>query len=152
MRHKGFFALSCVVLAAPTAAQETDESGYTIDLQFKAPHSEEEEVAIELCEEEADAARITGQIIVCRTLNEITRELWNQEARERDYARRTQGPKVPDVDGSGLILPTEGSIFIMTFTAKFGEVSEQPVIVDFEAPPGTDADRIARGLPALSDD
>ena len=44
----------------------------------------------------------------------------------------------------------------MTFTAKFGEVSEQPVIVDFEAlpeaPPGTDADRIARGLPALSDD
>ena len=156
MRHKGLFALIYAVLAAPTAAQEADASDYTIDLQVKAPPSEQEEVAVELCEEEADAARITGEIIVCRTLNEITRELWNQKAWERDYARRTQGPKVPDVDGSGLILPSEGSIFMVTFTAKFGEVSEQPVIVDFEelpeAPPGSDADRIARGLPALGDD
>jgi hypothetical protein len=146
----------CAVLAAPATAQEADESNYAIDLLVKAPSSEEDEVAVELCEAEADAARIAGEIVVCRTLDKITRELWNQKAWERDYARRTQGPKTPKVDGSGLILPTEGSLFMVTFTAKFGEASEQPVTVDFEAlpdaPPGSDADRIARGLPPLGDD
>ena len=45
---------------------------------------------------------------------------------------------------------------MVTFIGKFGEAPEQPIIVDFEALPdaplGSDADRIARGLPPLGDD
>lgn len=102
------------------------------------------------CEEQADAARITGEIIVCRSLGEATDGFWNAREFERKYAAATQGPKTPNVDQSGVILPTEGSVFMVTFTAGFGEPPESALMIDIEAlpepPPGSDAARIAQGL------
>lgn len=134
--------------------EESEEAEFALDLTL--PDRSDTATVDPQCQAQMDSARITGEIIVCRTLGDLTDGAWNQRAWERDYAERTQGPKNPNVDRSGLILPTEGSIFMVTFTAKFGQVSERPVIVDFEAlpkaPSGSDADRIARGLPPLGKD
>ncbi|MEE4201101.1 hypothetical protein [Erythrobacter sp.] len=47
-------------------------------------------------------------------------------------------------------LPTEGSVFTVTVTAKFGDPPPGPLIIDLEAlpeaQPGSDADRAGRGL------
>lgn len=162
-------AVAAIVTAVPLAAQETTEndleqsleqetaeevdqepedkpSPLIIDLTFSAREGPPDEN----CERQADVARITGEIIVCRNLDEASDGYWNAARFERDYAQRTQGPKTPNVDGSGVILPTEGSIFMVTFTTKFGASPDAPLIIDIEAlpepPPGSDADRIASGL------
>jgi hypothetical protein len=77
---------------------------------------------------------------------------------EDDYARETMNkgdPKAPDVAGPGIFrgAPTVGSLCI----PGLQKCPPPPAImVDFsqlpEAPPGSDADRIARGLPPLGND
>lgn len=153
------------VIAAPLMAQvasdedRDEESGeesgenvrLAIDLLTPPPTPEEDVIAMRECEDQADAARIAGEIVVCRNKTDVTDGAWNAAEFERQYAERTQGPKAPNVDGSGLILPTEGSIIAVTVTMKLGDPPEGPLIVDIEAlpeaPPDSDADRIARGLP-----
>lgn len=113
----------------------------------------EDPVAAEVCDRDADEARIAGEIVVCRTLGEAAPEMFDRDRWERDYAARTQGPRTPNVDGSGIRLPTEGSLIAITVTVPFGGPGEAPLIIDVEAlpkaPAGSDADRIARGLPPL---
>ncbi|KEO87782.1 hypothetical protein EH31_06395 [Erythrobacter longus] len=143
-------------LLAQSADEEDEEDEREIVLDLTRLQTRPSAEFDEQCEAQMDAARLVGEIVVCRSLGEATDGSWNAKAFERRYAQRTQGPKAPDVDGSGLILPTEGSIFMVTFTTRFGEVSDPPVMVDFEtlpeAPEGSDADRIARGLPPLGED
>lgn len=120
-----------------------------LDLTLPPPDPQGDPLADAQCKEEADAARIAGEIVVCRTLDEATDGVWDRERFERDYAARTQGPVAPNVDGSGLKLPGEGSVFTVTVTAKVGDPPPPAVMIDIEAlpeaPPGSDADRIARG-------
>ncbi len=107
------------------------------------------------CDEEADAARIRGEIVVCRSLGEQTDGAWNQEDWERRYAEATQGPKTPDVDGTGL---PNGMAPLVTIRGCFIPPCPPPpaLIIDVAAlpppPAGSDADRIARGLPPLGED
>lgn len=120
-----------------------------LDLTLPPPDPQGDPLADAQCKEEADAARIAGEIVVCRTLDEATDGVWDRESFERDYAARTQGPVAPNVDGSGIKLPSEGSVFTVTVTAKVGDPPPPTVMIDIEAlpeaPPGSDADRIARG-------
>lgn len=135
-------------------AQEPQETGeqaamdppVVIDLTLpsSSPASSEE------CDEQADAARIAGEIVVCRSLGEESDGYYDPQRVQEAVGRRTIGPIAPDVDGSGLKLPTEGSLIAIIVTVPTGEPGEQPLMVDLEAlpeaPPGSDADRIAKGL------
>ncbi len=160
--------LSALVFASPVAAQ--DDGGVTadqsnaadteqtavappapprrqyIDLSVTVPREESDQLLEQDCEEEADAARIAGEIIVCRQLGEASDGSWNREAWERDYARRTQGGSTPDTFG----IANHGNAI------GFGSVPPPALMIDVEAlpeaPEGTDADRIARGLPPLGRD
>ncbi len=165
------FSLTCgvaltMLLSQPVAAQddnsaadsaaETSEETVTpvtpprrrqfIDLSVTVPREESDQLLEEDCEEEADAARIANEIIVCRQLGEASDGSWNKEAWERDYARRTQGGSTPDTFG----IANHGNAI------GFGSVPPPALIIDVEAlpeaPEGTDADRIARGLPPLGRD
>lgn len=127
---------------APTPARRRE----FIDLTVTVPREESDRLLEEDCEEEADAARIANEIIVCRQLGEASDGSWNKEAWERDYARRTQGGSTPDTFG----IANHGNAI------GFGSVPPPALIIDVEAlpeaPEGTDADRIARGLPPLGRD
>lgn len=166
------FALSLLagasVIAPPLAAQ--DDTPVTPEAAEPAPEVEEEEepsVRINLsvtvprgdinpaeakqCEEEAEAGEISGEIIVCRQLGEKGENYYSgsaSEARKR-YAQETAfkgSPPTPNVSG----LPDNGK------GISIGGVPPPALIIDVEAlpppPPGSDADRIARGLPPLGQD
>ena len=143
--------------SAPTP--EPDEGRIVLDIrgEIEPELSPGEELAYEACLAEQDAARLRGEIIVCRRRTDDGAAVsgFDKEKWERDYARRTQGVKTPDVAGAGgtIIMPGEGSLISVTITTKFGEPPERPLIIDVgalpEAPPGSDADRIARGLAPL---
>jgi len=144
-------------LSSPLFAQ--DESGESatadtardvIDLTITVPDSESDRALERDCEEEADAERIANVIVVCRRRGEASDGSWNKDEWERDYARRTQGPSTPGVAGGGIFRgePTVSGLCVIPPCP-----SDPAIIIDVEAlpeaPPGSDADRIARGLPPL---
>ena len=121
-----------------------------INLSVTVPRDDVDQVLEERCEREAEVGRVQGEIVVCRDLGEATDGSFDKEEWERDYARRTQGGSTPDVAGGG----------IFQGPATFGGMClippcppEAALMIDVEAlpqaPEGSDADRIARGLPPL---
>ena len=130
--------------------REPADGRLVIDILAPSSEQERDPVSVQQCRDEADAARIAGEIVVCRSLGESSDGAWNQQDFERGYAARTQGIKTPNVDGSGLQLPTEGSVITVTVTVKPRAAPPPPLMIDIEAlpeaPPGSDADRAARGL------
>jgi len=173
----GAFALVAAPLAAqddPPVTQETGSATETaettetapatpaatpprrrqfIDLTITKPRSESDQLLEQDCEEEADAARIAGEIVVCRQLGEGTDGSFDKEDWERRYAERTQGGQPVDVAGGGIFQgpATVGGLCVIPPCP-----GEAPLIIDVEAlpqaPPGSDADRIARGLPPTGED
>ena len=143
-------------------APQPEEGKLVIEIlaEVEPEMSAGEEIAYEACLAEQDSARLRGEIIVCRRRTEDDAEYsgFDKEKWERDYARRTQGVKTPNVAGAGgtIIMPSEGSLITVTVTQKFGEPPEKALIIDVgalpEAPAGSDADRIARGLAPLGGD
>lgn len=137
-------------LATPVGAQERLEPQsasppQSIDILVEPPL--EADNSYEDCEEDQDAATITGEIIVCRRRSEEENRLYDKESAERRHAQRTQGPQPVDVTGEGIFRgpPTVSGLCFIPPCPK------DPVyMVDFDAlpetPPGSDADRIARGL------
>ncbi|MEP1421947.1 MAG: hypothetical protein ABJK59_09280 [Erythrobacter sp.] len=138
-------------VAAPAAPEP--EERVVLDLIITKPRSQSDQLLIEDCEEEADAARIANEIVVCRQLGEETDGSWNKEEFERNYAQRTQGEKPVDVAGGGIFKgpATLGGLCVIPPCP-----GEAALIIDVEAlpeaPKGSDADRIARGLPPLGQD
>lgn len=124
-----------------------------LDLSVTVPRNESDQLLQEDCEEEADAARIANEIIVCRQLGEASDGSWNKEDWERRYAERTQGNAQADVAGGG-IFRGEATVGGMCFIPPCPP--EAAIMIDVEAlpeaPPGSDADRISRGLPPLGRD
>lgn len=156
MRHLWITTTGIATMAmqsAPPPASAQDEQSslqpdggqLIIDLTQARRDPEADPIAAQECEEEADAARIAGEIVVCRSLGESTDGAWNQEDFNRRYAEVTQGVKAPNVE----VDPTPPMVGI-TLRAKFGAPSPPALIINVEAlpeaPPGSDADRIARGL------
>jgi hypothetical protein len=112
---------------------------------------------MEDCSAEQEAAILSGEIIVCRRRKDQSefRTLPSDEAQSR-YAEETMNrgnPQTPDVAGPGIFRgpATMGGLCLIPPCPK-----DPVIIIDIaalpEAPPGSDADRIARGLPPLNQD
>ncbi|MHA7820431.1 MAG: hypothetical protein ACX930_12360 [Erythrobacter sp.] len=128
--------------AAPTRPRPRER----LNLSVTVPREESDRLLEEDCEEEADAARIANEIVVCRQLGEASDGSWDREEWEQDYARRTQGEQPVNTFG----IPNHGN------PITIGGVPPPALMIDVEAlpeaPEGSDADRIARGLPPLGAD
>jgi hypothetical protein len=144
--------------AADDAAQEAlpippPRRREVIDLTITRPRSEPDRLLQEDCEEEADAGRIAGEIVVCRQLGEASDGAFDKEDWERRYAARTQGGQPVDVAGGGIFRgpATIGGMCLIPPCPP-----EAALMIDVEglpeAPPGSDADRIARGLPPTGEE
>lgn len=126
-----------------------------IDLLEGREPPELDEFIQEQCQRDVDEGIIAGEIVVCRERSEPTDGLWDKEAWERRHAAVTQGIKPADVDGTGL---PNGMVPLVTIRGCFiGPCPTEPALIidvgGLPAPPtGSDADRIANGLPPLGDE
>lgn len=114
---------------------------------------------VEDCSAEQEAAIISGEIIVCRRKQDTSEYLTgSREESQSRYAQETMyanDPQAPDVAGPGIFRgpATVGSLCIPGLQkcppppALMIDVTALP-----QAPPGSDADRIANGLPPLGRD
>ena len=161
-------AITCLFLAAPTAtaAQQAEPIAPPtqasppdrIDLlaQSREIASENAEGELENCSETDEATLISGEIVVCRRSRDDTAAYgFDKKAWQERYAAETRGADPVDVAGPGIFrgAPTVGGLCI----PGLQKCPPPPaIVVDFaalpDAPPGSDADRIARGLPPLGRD
>ena len=144
-------ALGLQGIAAPASAQSAASAEQVLDAATQAygPAAPEPE-----CTGGAE-----GEIVVCAREQEQSQfRIRTDKQAEDDYARETMfegDPQAPDVAGPGIFkgAPTIGGMCI----PGLQKCPRPPAItVDFsqlpEAPPGSDADRIARGLPPIGND
>ena len=133
-----------LLLAAPAFAQQVEEPVGGLDIYGPPPDLED-------CSAEQEAAAITGEIVVCRRRADDSRfRIRSEEDAEDDYADRTKyanDPQAPDVTGPGIFRgPATASGCIPGVTCP----PPMPIMIDLkaipEAPAGSDADRVARGL------
>lgn len=122
-----------------------------INILITVPRGEVNEAQARECEERADAGSISGEIIVCRQIAEDPANSFSgsREDAQRRYAEETAfagDPRTPNTFG----IPNHGNAI------GFGSVPPPALIIDVEAlpeaPEGSDADRIARGLPPLGEE
>lgn len=109
------------------------------------------QVQLQECRDKIDAGTITGEIVVCGKVGSEDNGLTNtrKEAQKR-YAQETMvrgAPRTPD-----FFIDCQEQGYPIGCVA-FGKVVTPAYVVDFGAlpmaPAGSDADRIARGLPPL---
>lgn len=130
-----------------------------IDIRAPLPQSETPTpAAIKECENQREAGEISGEIVVCRELQVDTSQHYSSSraAWLRRYAERTQGANTippPDIAGPG-IFRGPASISGLCFIPPCPK--PPALIVDVEAipppPAGSDAARVAEGLPPLEED
>lgn len=136
-------------LATPAAAQPALEAqtgtpperiDIKIDPAVEGPQFED-------CSVEQDAAAITGEIVVCRRETGAENRLYDKEQAQDRHAARTQGQKPVDFEPYYPGVVVARGCFIPPCPPPM------PVLIDLkaipEAPPGSDADRVGRGLPPL---
>ena len=107
------------------------------------------------CERQADAGIISGEIIVCarRADDSEFRTVTDSQKRYAEETAFINDPQAPDVAGPGIFKgkPTIGGICLIPPCPP-----PKAIIVDVEAlpeaPPGSDADRVGRGLPPIGND
>ena len=109
--------------------------------------------AYEDCEEDQDAAIITGEIIVCRRRSDEENRLYDKETAERRHAEETAFKKDPR--GPDFLLDCNDQGW-PPGCFRMGKVPPPAYLIDFsklpETPPGSDADRIGRGLAPRGND
>lgn len=109
------------------------------------------------CERESEAAIISGEIIVCAQLGEDSSHYYSgdRDAARKRYAEETAFAgdiRAPDVAGGGIFrgpATVSGQCFIPPCPKPPALIIDVEALP--EAPPGSDADRIARGLEPLGD-
>jgi hypothetical protein len=142
-------------MASPGFAQDaqTGTPPERIDLTVTTarqpdPRQEEE------CRRQREAAIVTGEIIVCGATGGEDQRITSREEAEDRYAAATQGISTPDVAGPGIF---RGPATVSGICVKgiFNCPKPPALIVDVtklpQAPPGSDADRISRGLEPLGE-
>ncbi|MEO0462366.1 MAG: hypothetical protein AAF127_04490 [Pseudomonadota bacterium] len=134
----------------PDPEQEPDEP-LRIDLSVTVPRGDVNEAQAQQCADEADAGSISGEIIVCRRIGEDGSNYasGSRAKAQKRFAEETAfkgAPRAPGTFG----IPNHGN------SIGIGGVPQPALIIDVEAlpqaPPGSDADRISRGLPPLGQD
>lgn len=121
-----------------------------INLMVTVPRDEPSQADLRECRDDEEAAAINGEIVVCRVRgNDGTGLTGTREESQKRYAQETMlkgAPRAPEAFG----IPDNGK------GIGFGKPPPVAITVDFEAlpaaPAGSDADRIARGLPPLDQD
>lgn len=144
------------------ASEETPQPDGSVTIDILARPNTDDELdprLVEECVRQEDAAQISREIVVCREIRQGDEHRYETSAEaERRYAEETafrDAPATPDVDGPGIFKgpATVGSLCIPGLQkcppppALIVDVTALP-----QAPPGSDADRIARGLPPLGRD
>jgi len=119
-----------------------------INVLVTVPRGEVNQAQVLECEDRADAGTISGEIVVCRQIGDDgSNSLSGSRAEaQKRYAEETAFkdiPRAPEAFG----IPNHGN------SIGFGSVPPPALLIDVtalpKAPPGSDADRIARGLPPL---
>ncbi|MEM7667014.1 MAG: hypothetical protein AAF250_14245 [Pseudomonadota bacterium] len=137
------------------AQREADNRPDPINILVTVPRGEVSEAQVQECEDNADAATISGDIIVCRRIGEAGDNYYSgsRTNAQKRYAEETAfkgDPQAPNVAGGGIFrgpATVSGQCLIPPCPpppALLIDVEALP-----EAPEGSDADRIARGLPPL---
>ncbi|WP_324829057.1 hypothetical protein [Qipengyuania zhejiangensis] len=141
-------------------AQDTAQGvaqGQPERIDILVPH-DTGEGPLEDCSEEQENASLSGEIIVCRRRADTAQYGYDKERAERRYARETMNKgdlRTPDVAGPGIF---RGPATVSGICGiGLNKCPPPPAyMIDFaalpEAPPGSDADRISRGLPPLGRD
>lgn len=161
------WAVSALVSAVPLAAQ--DDTAATpppappstpapprerINVLVTVPRGEVNQAQARQCEDEADAGKISGEIVVCRQVGDDGSNSYSSRAEaQKRYAEETAlkgAPRAPDFISD---CRDQGNPF---GCLSIGKAPPPAFIVDFDAlpqaPAGSDADRIARGLPPLNEE
>lgn len=159
-------AVLAAIIALPLAAQ--DDSGATpppptaptppaaeppprVNLMVTVPRGEVNQAQLQQCRDNADAGTISGEIVVCREVgSDGDAATGTREETRKRYAQETMlkgAPRAPDFIAD---CKDQGNPF---GCIGMGKVPPPAYMVDFSAlptaPAGSDADRIARGLPPL---
>jgi hypothetical protein len=132
----------------PPAAQRPRER---VNVLVTVPRGDINQAQVQQCEDRADAGAISGEIVVCRAIGDDGSNSLSgsrKEAQKR-YAEETafkDAPRTPEAFG----IPNHGNAI------GFGSVPPPALLIDVaalpKAPAGSDADRIARGLPPLNEE
>lgn len=148
-------ALAGSIIAMPAAAQDaqTGSPPERIDLTITAPPVTR--ASEDQCRRDSEAAIVSGEIVVCGSRPREDQRITSREEAQNRYAAATQGGSTPDVAGPGIFRgpPTFSGICVPGIfncpkaAAVFVDVTALP-----QAPPGSDADRIGRGLAPLGDE
>lgn len=141
---------SAATAEAPPAPAAEPAPAPRINLMVTVPRGEVNQAQAKECVDRVDAGAISGEIVVCREVGEDNSALTgDRAATQKRYAQETAfkgAPAAPDLFG----IPDNGK------GIGFGGVPPPAVFIDVEAlpkaPAGSDADRIARGLPPLNED
>ena len=109
---------------------------------------------VEDCSAEQEAAALSGEIVVCRRQSDGSPyRLYDNDTALKELAERTKYEGVPRAPDFLLDCHDQG---YPVGCVKLGSAPPPAYMVDFDslpdAPPGSDADRIARGLPPLGRD
>jgi len=118
-----------------------------VNLTVSVPRDEASAADLRECRDDEEAAAINGEIVVCRVRgNDGTGLTGTRAESQKRYAQETAfkgAPPPPDLFG----IPDNGK------GIGFGKPPPVAITVDFaalpKAPSGSDADRIAQGLPPL---
>ncbi len=139
--------------ADPAAAAAAAPAGVPprINLLVTVPRDEASAADLRECRDDEEASAINGEIVVCRVRgNDGTGLTGTRAESQKRYAQETAlkgAPRAPDFISD---CKDQGNPF---GCVGFGKAPPVAVTVDFAAlptaPAGSDADRIARGLPPL---
>jgi hypothetical protein len=136
------------------------ERSDSVDLLIETPDGPVDQRRVEQCEDDQDASTISGEIVVCREIVEDNSNYYSgsrEDARKR-YAEETQfaDVQVPIDSCAGWqcgIFKGEPTIGGLCIPGLQKCPPPPALIIDVEAlpqaPAGSDADRIARGLPPI---
>jgi hypothetical protein len=151
------YLLAMVVTPASARAEKDTVVGQQADsLDPQAPDLAARSVPQADCSVEQDAARISGEIVVCRELVGPQDDHYDRDQARQRHAQQTMDanlPRAPDVEGSNDIPQVKVEV---TINGCFIPPCPPPPVymIDFsklpEAPPGSDAEKVARGLPPNS--
>ena len=166
---RGLVGLTALAIATPVAAQLNTAPATPLTAPEETPAPAEDYRAdepqsgygppppIDKCDADQEAAQLSGEIVVCRRVREQEEfRLRTRKGSQADYARRTAfagDPQAPDVAGAGIFRgPATVSGLCLLPPCPAAAMPDIDHSAIPEAPPGSDADRIARGLPPLGRD
>ncbi|WP_454597942.1 hypothetical protein [Qipengyuania sp. SM2507] len=151
-RHAGALAALLVLgIGQPAVAQESSPPQRIDLLVTQAVEEEDEESSAVPCVQDDYATFVSGEIVVCARRGENTDGVWDKGEWERRHAAETmnQGnPQAPEAFG----IPNHGTVVARgCFIGPCPPPLAIMIAIEAlpEAPPGSDADRIARGLAPL---